>query len=124
MVLSTYNKRFDHESRMALNALLMGDGYQEKALSDYAVLFKQISWDWFENFYFFPFELKTSLGINTVSMSDSNKTRVSARAIWFLMVKNGLLKRLREKRRFTLAKHRLGLDQSDIPSMSLGPRKI
>ena len=73
-LLSTYNKRFDHESRMALNALLMGDGYQEKALSDYAVLFKQISWDWFENFYFFPFELKTSLGINTVSMSDSNKT--------------------------------------------------
>ena len=52
----------------------MGDAYQEKTFKDYSVFFKQISWDWFENFYLFPFELKTSLGINTVSMGDSTET--------------------------------------------------
>ena len=31
-LLSTLNKRFDHQSRTALNALIMGDAYQEKRL--------------------------------------------------------------------------------------------
>ena len=73
-LLSTLNKRFDHQSRTALNALIMGDAYQEKTYKDYSVFFKQISWDWYENFFFFPFELKTSLGMNTVSMGDSTET--------------------------------------------------
>ena len=39
-LLSSFNKHFDHESRMALNAMLMRDGYKDKAFSDYAVFFK------------------------------------------------------------------------------------
>ena len=40
-LLSTLNKRFDHQSRTALNAIIMGDGYQEKTFKDYSVFFKQ-----------------------------------------------------------------------------------
>jgi len=68
-----FNFTLDHDSRIAVKSLLVGDRYQETDLRSQEIILKQLSTEWVEKLYVLRSEATLGLGGNTISLRDDNQ---------------------------------------------------
>ena len=68
------NFTLDHDSRIAVKGLLVGDRYQETDLRSQEIILKQLSTEWVEKLYVLRSEATIGLGGNTISLRDDDRT--------------------------------------------------